>query len=155
MNREAHHDRTPIERALAPGEEPPFGAHLTSPRSIYRHHGIYVGRGRVIHYAGLARGLRPGPVEEVSLEGFAHGRPVCVRTDRATFDRAEVVRRARRRLGEAQYRLLTNNCEHFCQWCVSGNSRSEQVEGLRRLFSLKTAAIPLAQRRRLVQGPVM
>src|SRR5262245_34229512 len=101
---------------------------------------IYVGGGRVIHYAGLARGLRRGPVEEVSLEQLAHGRPVCVRTGRATFDRAEVVRRARRRLGEAQYRLLTNNCEHFCQWCLCGDSRSDQVEGLSRLLSLRAMA---------------
>src|SRR5262245_38812414 len=98
MNWRARHDGRPIERVLAPGEEPPLAAHLTSPRGIYRHHGIYVGGGRVIHYAGLARGLRRGPVEEVSLEQFAHGRQVCVRADRATFDRAEVVRRARRRL---------------------------------------------------------
>ena len=141
MNWEARHDRTSIDRALAPGEEPPLGAHLTSPRSIYRHHGIYVGAGQVIHYAGLARGLRPGPVEEVSLEQFAHGRPICVRTGRSTFERAEVVRRARRRLGEARYRLLTNNCEHFCQWCLSGNSRSDQVEGLRRLLSLRATRL--------------
>lgn len=29
----------------------PLGAHLVSPRKRYRHHGIYVGNGRVIHYA--------------------------------------------------------------------------------------------------------
>lgn len=34
------------------------------------------------------------------------------------------------RLGEDDYRLLTNNCEHFCIWCLSGESRSEQVEAL-------------------------
>ena len=137
MNWRARHDRRPIERTLAAGEEPPLAAHLTSRRGIYRHHGIYVGNGRVIHYAGLARGLRPGPVEEVSLEQFARGRQVCVRTDPARFDRAEVVRRARRRLGEAQYRLLTNNCEHFCQWCLCGDSRSDQVARLCRLLSLR------------------
>jgi hypothetical protein len=31
-------------------------------------------------------------------------------------------------LGEDQYRLTTNNCEHFCVWCMSGESRSEQIE---------------------------
>lgn len=34
------------------------------------------------------------------------------------------------RLGEHRYRLLTNNCEHFCEWCVNGAHRSYQVEEL-------------------------
>jgi hypothetical protein len=45
----------------------------------------------------------------------------------------EIVRRARLRLGENDYRLLSNNCEHFCNWCISGISRSPQVA---RPFSL-------------------
>ena len=32
-------------------DEPSLGAHLISPRNGYSHHGIYVGSGRVIHYA--------------------------------------------------------------------------------------------------------
>jgi hypothetical protein len=40
------------------------------------------------------------------------------------------VRRARSRLGERHYHLLRNNCEHFCNWCQLGESRSEQVETL-------------------------
>ncbi len=39
----------------------------------------------------------------------------------------EIVRRARSRLGENDYRLVTNNCEHFCNWCVSGVKISTQV----------------------------
>jgi hypothetical protein len=31
------------------------------------------------------------------------------------------------RVGENRYRLLTNNCEHFCNWCLWGKSYSEQV----------------------------
>jgi hypothetical protein len=38
------------------------------------------------------------------------------------------VRRAGLRLGENSYRLLTNNCEHFCDWCIRGQPRSHQVE---------------------------
>jgi len=44
------------------------------------------------------------------------------------FSAKEVVRRARSRLGEDRYRLLTNNCEHFCEWCLHGQDRSYQVE---------------------------
>jgi hypothetical protein len=115
---------------LRPGEEPPLASHLVTRRALYSHHGIYVGDGRVVHYAGLARGLRLGPVEDVSLENFAHGRGVRVRHDAPRFDRREVVERARSRLGEHSYRLLTNNCEHFCAWALRGENRSSQVERL-------------------------
>jgi hypothetical protein len=41
-----------------------------------------------------------------------------------------VVERARSRLGECRYRLLTNNCEHFCSWALRDESRSKQIECL-------------------------
>ena len=113
---------------LAPGEEPPLAAHLVSPRGVYSHHGVYVGNGRVIHYAGLARGLHRGPVEDVSLQRFAGGHHVRVRYAAPRFDRREVVERARSRLGECAYRVLSNNCEHFCEWALRGISRSAQVD---------------------------
>jgi hypothetical protein len=116
---------------LAPGEEPPVGSHVVTPRGLYAHHGVYVGNGRVIHYAGLANGLRRGPVEDVSLEHFARGRDVRVRSASPRFDRSEVVARARSRLGERCYRVLTNNCEHFCEWALRGEMRSAQVDRLR------------------------
>ena len=50
-------------QSLAGYEEPPMGAHLVTPRRRYCHHGIYVGDGKVVHYAGLSRSLRRGPVE--------------------------------------------------------------------------------------------
>jgi len=111
--------------------EPPIGAHLITPRRGYTHHGIYVGHGSVLHYAGLARNLRPGPVEEVSLERFANGRPIFVECrSTSALNGQDIVRRARSRLGENRYRLLTNNCEHFSEWSRFGTSRSPQVERL-------------------------
>jgi hypothetical protein len=41
-----------------------------------------------------------------------------------------VARRARSRLGEDRYRIFSNNCEHFSEWCLQGVSRSYQVERL-------------------------
>jgi hypothetical protein len=111
--------------------EPSIGAHLITPRRGYTHHGIYAGHGTVLHYAGLARDFRAGPVEEVSLERFANGRPVHIEC-RSTpaLDEQDIVSRARSRLGENRYRLLTNNCEHFSEWSRFGTSRSPQVERL-------------------------
>lgn len=116
---------------LNPACEPPLGAHLLTPRRAYMHHGIYVGQGQVVQYGGLCAGLRRGPVEEVAVSRFSQGRPIYVcLEDSRRFDRNEVVRRARSRLGENRYKLLTNNCEHFCEWCVHGVHRSYQVDGL-------------------------
>lgn len=106
----------------------PIGAHLVTQRRGYEHHGIYVGNGRVVHYAGFASSAHRGPVEEVELTRFAAGHALTIRlTPSARYVGDEAVCRARSRLGENRYRLLTNNCEHFCAWCLLGESRSEQV----------------------------
>jgi hypothetical protein len=117
----------PEQRRLA-GIEPRLGAHLATSRLWYTHHGIYIGSGKVVHYSGLSRYWRSGPVEEVTLSDFVSGDPVWV-VDHAesTYSSHEIVERARSRVGEHDYRLLTNNCEHFCNWCVSGLSHSEQI----------------------------
>jgi Lecithin retinol acyltransferase len=115
--------------SLTAREDALLGSHIVTARRGYLHHGIYVGAGRVVHYAGLAHGLHRGPVEETSLRTFARGRTVRVKSGAlASFDRREVIDRARSRIGENCYRLLTNNCEHFCEWCLHGEHRSYQVE---------------------------
>ena len=151
-------------RPLEPGELPPCGAHLVTPWLGFAHHGIYVGDGRVVHYGALMYDIIRKPVEEVTLECFAEGRPVfVVEHGDACVDTDEAIRRARSRLGEKRYRLLTNNCEHFVEWCLHGVHRSFQAEtalsyprmlgewiegallgSLRRLFSIRAAQrIPL------------
>jgi hypothetical protein len=121
----------PSDRALGAEAEPPTGAHLVTPRRTFTHHGIYVGRGRVVQYGGLVRALRRGPVEEVSLSQFAQRRSIWIRTPESRWlNPDEVVQRARERLGEDRYDVLTNNCEHFCEWCVRGEHRSYQVDEL-------------------------
>jgi hypothetical protein len=117
------------DRPLAPGHEPLLGAHLVTPRRGYTHHGIYVGGGRVVQYGGLSWGMCRGCIEEVLLSEFSRGRPLWIRIEGSQgYDPREVVRRARLRLGEDRYSVLTNNCEHFCEWCVRGEHRSHQVE---------------------------
>jgi hypothetical protein len=114
---------------LGGGQEPPLASHLVTPRRGYLHHGIYVGARNVVHYSGLTHGFRRGPVEEVPFALFARGQRVWVRSDvLSDFDVREVIGRARSRVGEDRYRLLTNNCEHFCEWCLHGAARSLQVE---------------------------
>ena len=116
-------------RLLPEGQEPALGAHVVTPRFGFSHHGIYVGNGNVVHYGALIYDIVRKPVEEVSLECFAQKRPVfVVDHDETTLCADEVIRRARSRLGEGSYRLLTNNCEHFCEWALHGEARSFQVD---------------------------
>jgi Lecithin retinol acyltransferase len=142
---------SPGDRLLTPEQEPPLGAHLVTPRFAYQHHGVYVGRGVVVHYAAYAKHWRRGPVEEISLARFADGHPVWVRPPRRTWlQRAEIVGRARSRLGENRYRFFSNNCEHLSEWCVNGEHRSLQVEHLlaplRRVSGALGALKPLLAR---------
>jgi Lecithin retinol acyltransferase len=144
------------DRLVCADEEPPMGAHLITPRRGYLHHGIYVGEGKVVHYSGLSFGLRRGPVEEVSLARFSRGRGLWVRPDAPSFDLWEVIDRARSRVGENCYRLFTNNCEHFCEWCLRGEARSLQVEQL--MFRLRhlgrTVALPVSRDLHLVAADI-
>jgi hypothetical protein len=85
-------------------QEPALGAPLTTSRRGYQHHGVYVGRGRVVHYSGLSGFWQCGPVEEVSLSRFVSGRPVrIVDHNESRYSPEEIVRRARSRLGEGDY----------------------------------------------------
>jgi hypothetical protein len=66
-----------------------------------------------------------------------------------------VINRARSRVGEDRYRLLTNNCEHFCEWCLHGEHRSYQVEEwLARPRRALHAAIRLLARRLSAPGRI-
>ncbi|WP_321963595.1 lecithin retinol acyltransferase family protein [Paraburkholderia sp. J7] len=106
-----------------------IGAHLVTKRPGYMHHGIYIGSGRVIHYAGLSSHIGRGPVEVVSIEQFSAKSGVqVVSHPHARYTGFEVARRAVSRLGEQNYRLLTNNCEHLCLWCVVGQAKSDQID---------------------------
>jgi hypothetical protein len=148
---------SPADRLLAPAHEPPIGAHIVTPRRGYTHHGIYVGKGRVVQYGGFSRGLCRGPVEEVSLSQFARGREIRVRFEESRpFDPEEVICRARLRLGENRYHPLKNNCEHFCEWCVRGTPRSYQVDELTALCARAwQGLLKLLHRALLVRDPIL
>lgn len=112
-----------------PTDLPEPGAHVVTRRRAYVHHGIYLGDGLVVHYAGFVHGLRPGPIEAVSIERFTHGRAWYVIPESSiSFSREEIIRRALSRVGEDRYHFFTNNCEHFCEWCLRAEHRSHQVD---------------------------
>jgi hypothetical protein len=134
---------TNIEQSLL---HSPVGSHLISPRRFYVHHGIHLGGGRVAHYSGYSSSIKPGPIEVTDLQSFASGRPVWILQEDGEYSSDEIVSRAQSRIGERHYRIFSNNCEHFCSWCIRGESYSVQVEALLRsprgFFSMISALQP-------------
>ena len=102
-------------------------------RNLYRHYGVHVGGGRVVHFTGLA-GHETDPrlacIQETSLGQFLAGDEGGVEPCGTAYPRAEVVRRATATVGRGRglYGLVLNNCEQFALWCATGEYRSAQVE---------------------------
>ncbi len=106
-----------------------IGDHLVTPRLGFTHHGIYVGDQRVIQYAGFIGGLSKKPVSITSLERFDNGFGFWVEEPSVrSFSPEESVERAFSRLGENEYNIIFNNCEHFVNWCISGMHSSAQIK---------------------------
>ena len=101
-----------------------MGDHIRVPQYlVLTHDGIDCGDGKVVEYSKEHQTIR-----EITLEEFSLGRPVSfVRYD-TCLEPAAVVSRARSRVGEKDYHLFDNNCEHFATWCKTGQHRSRQVD---------------------------
>ena len=102
----------------------PAADHLQVPRQhgLFNHHGIDLGDGTVAHYLEGREILR-SPLQE-----FSQGHPLQVISHIDASPVGVTLRRAMGRLGEQNYNLLFNNCEHFATWCKTGRHRSEQVD---------------------------
>ena len=100
--------------------------HLQVPRrhGLFNHHGIDLGDGTVAHYLEGREILR-SPISE-----FSQGEVVSVLNHANASPAGVTLRRAMGRLGEQNYNLLFNNCEHFATWCKTGRHRSEQVDSV-------------------------
>ncbi|MBZ5740562.1 lecithin retinol acyltransferase family protein [Nocardioides mangrovi] len=107
----------------------PRGDHVYVRRRHYSHHGIDCGDGTVIHFARVRRAFREVErrVERTSLEGFARGRRVRVRTYRTRLPIEQIIRNAESKLGARGYSLVRNNCEHLATWATTGSPSSGQV----------------------------
>ncbi len=95
----------------------------------YEHHGIDCGDGSVIHYGKTGEAT----VTRTAGAAFSRGGAVYVKAQPTAFIPAVVIARAESRLGEQQYDLFFNNCEHFANWCKIGRSECTQINnfGLR------------------------
>ncbi len=100
--------------------------HLEVPRQhgLFNHHGIDLGDGTVAHY------LEGREILRSPLEGFSQGQPIRVVDHPGASAPGLTLRRAMSRIGEQNYNLLFNNCEHFATWCKTGRHRSGQIDSV-------------------------
>lgn len=107
------------------------GDHLVVQRLGYTHHGLYIGSDQVVHYISSLDGLvnRNNTIGITSVSEFSQGSRIKIKLhDNPRYSPEEAADRACLRIGENDYRLLTNNCEHFVNWCLEGEASSEQVQ---------------------------
>lgn len=111
-------------------------------RGLYYHYGIYLDDNNVVQF-GTEDGVEISPknarVMIVTLEKFLNGGECEVRDytkEEETKKRkpTEIVNYALAHLGEGGYDLIKNNCEHFANRCVFGESVSQQVDDIMSLF---------------------
>jgi len=93
----------------------------------YQHHGVASGDGTVIHFGRGIFDLENAEIEQVSMADFCDGKSIEIVNSKRSFANAEIVDRARSRIGEKNYDLWDNNCEHFVNWCRSGEHESPQI----------------------------
>ena len=111
--------------------------HLRVPRQhgLFLHHGIDLGDGTVAHY------LEGREILRSSLEEFSRDQEVSVVSHDEASPPGVTLRRAMGRIGEQNYNLLFNNCEHFANWCKTGRHRSGQIEDWLHTGSLGALAL--------------
>ena len=114
--------------------------HLQVPRQhgLFLHHGIDLGDGTVAHY------LEGREILRSSLLDFSQGQPLTMVPYVDCSPTGVSLRRAMSRIGEQNYNLLFNNCEHFATWCKTGRHRSEQVNAVLEKARQWTGLVPNA-----------
>ena len=100
--------------------------HLQVPRQhgLFKHHGIDLGDGTVAHY------LEGREILRSSTDEFSQGQPLSVIKHADASPVRVTLQRAMSRIGEQNYNLLFNNCEHFATWCKTGRHRSGQIDSV-------------------------
>ncbi|OUL37499.1 NC domain/GUN4 [Nostoc sp. T09] len=107
----------------------------------YTHHGIDCGDGTVIHYSD-------GCIRRVSIHEFSLGKKIYKKHYDDCDSSDIVILRAESRLGEGEYNLFSNNCEHFASWCKTGFEDPKQVKPILGLLDFFKWRIQYAERQK-------
>lgn len=134
------------EREIWIKRTPNKGEHIRVNRGIYTHHGVYINTDEIIHFTGTdddnILDWSKNEVIKTDLKYFLRGGQLEVKdyTDdelKDLYPREHIVAYARGCLGQREYNLIFNNCEHFANICTLGRFRSNQVENLFNNFIIR------------------
>jgi hypothetical protein len=117
------------------------GDHIKVYRSfrLYSHHGIDLGDGTVVHFAGEPFRTRRARVVRTDMADFLRGGQArVVHHRKGSLPVDDVVAMAESLLEQGNYSVFHNNCEHFATLCKTGRLKSRQV---RRAAWLSAAAL--------------
>lgn len=98
----------------------------------YRHFGIDMGDGTVVHLASIDGDTSQMEVQRVPLEQFAAGKSVLVEQVSGSLADDQVIERALAAVGNTHYHVALGNCEHFARLCKTGEHVSHQTDRLLR-----------------------
>lgn len=118
--------------------DPVLGDHIRVLINGYYHHGIYIGNDEVVQFGhpfdmyqdhSLIKVIK-SPIEDFLRGGFLEVRQYTKKELKTKHKNAFIVEVALSKIGEGDYNLLYNNCEHFANYCVFGKKESKQVDDI-------------------------
>lgn len=117
--------------------DPYPGSHIRTKMGEIYHHGIYIGNDEVVQFGMPSEMMQDHKKIKVLrsnmkdfLVGFLEVRVYTKKELKEKRSDEEIVRIALLRVGEGNYNLLKNNCEHFAYECTFGVKKSDQVDSL-------------------------
>lgn len=133
---------------LLPGDH----IYVRRTRRLYKHHGIYVGDGKVINVTGSIREKVDPEVRETDLSRFLKGGTLKRREYKERLPASETLRIARRHISDKSYSMIWNNCEHFATYCATGKRMSRQVRKAVSGLSTVAAGVVVVVAARLISS---
>jgi len=106
----------------------------------YRHYGIQIKEQEIIHfYCPSILKLKMGRIEKISIEKFIGADGLLeYESNNVDINREEIIKRAERYLNTdfGGYKITSNNCEHFSNWCYTGEKKTKQKPAITTYRSL-------------------
>lgn len=103
------------------------GDHIKVKRSLYFHHGIYIGDNTVVHFTGEPFYKLEAKIRRSTIFVFLEGGEA----ELVQYGKCQpidyTIKIAESHIGKSGYNLVFNNCEHFATFCKTGKAKSEQV----------------------------
>ena len=122
----------------------------------YKHYGIEVEDGNVIHFICDSIFLtKYGMIKKVTMDEFLKdGEKEVDTTINYKYSRKHIVKRAYSKIDTTfdGYHPFKNNCEHFTAWCANGFKTSSQSDFTRKAYTL--IKLPKRATKRIVVSAV-